>query len=176
MSLIWVTDCDPTRFTCNFYINHIATSPPVSIRQAKMEECNRGFPIIGPCSACTHSSRGLWKASQPDITLSLVAIILRCFQTIWWKCIHCALILPQVFISAISKLGWHNLLPSPNVGNHQRTPSVASSLHLKHHFRLYSAAKNKHSPQESSCEQNAVSFSDISLSEDHDLGMRLRTL
>ena len=39
-----------------------------------MEECNSGFPVIGPH---THFRRGLWKASQPKILLGskfLVAI------------------------------------------------------------------------------------------------------
>ena len=36
-----------------------------------MDECIRGFLIIGPR---THSRRGIWKVSQPEILLSLAAM------------------------------------------------------------------------------------------------------
>ena len=56
--------------------SHVTTSPIIlqprpSIRQAEMEEYSRGFLIVGPR---TRSRKGVWKASQPEILLSLVAM------------------------------------------------------------------------------------------------------
>ena len=36
-----------------------------------MEECNRGLLIVG---SSAHSRRGVWKASQPEILLNVVAM------------------------------------------------------------------------------------------------------
>ena len=54
--------------------SHVTTLPiatPPTDKASRNEECNRGFLIVGPR---TRSRRGVWKASQPEVLLSLVAM------------------------------------------------------------------------------------------------------
>ena len=61
----------PNLISRDSHVTRYLLQPRPSIRQAEMEECNRGFLIVGPRA---RSRRGIWKASQPEILLSLVAV------------------------------------------------------------------------------------------------------
>ena len=61
----------PNLISRDSHVIRYLVQPHPSIRQAEMGECSRGFLIVG---LRTRSRRGVWKASQPEILLSLVAM------------------------------------------------------------------------------------------------------
>ena len=82
MLLKWVKPLNPIRFSHDYILT---ASPPMD--KASLRRCvqySRGFTIVGPRSARTDSRRGLWKASQPEILLSLVAMP-SSILTFWWN-------------------------------------------------------------------------------------------
>ena len=71
----------PNLISRDSHVIRYLVQPRPSIRQAEMGECSRGFLIVGPR---TRSRRGVWKASQPEILLSLVAMPTGAL-TFWWN-------------------------------------------------------------------------------------------
>ena len=89
----------PNLISRDSYVIHYLVQPRPSIRQAEMGECSRGFLIVGPR---IRSRRGVWKVSQPEILLSLVAMPAGAL-TLWWNCI--VLEAPKPYYHKVKTLG-----------------------------------------------------------------------
>ena len=71
-----VAPCDPITFSCD---SHMATyfiaSPPIDKASRKWRHVAGASPSFGHAAlTLNHSRRGLWKAIQPEILLSPVAM------------------------------------------------------------------------------------------------------
>ena len=64
----------PNLISCDLHVTTLPLATPPIDKASRNGACNRGFFIVGPRTRSRSMRRGVWKASQPKILLSLVAM------------------------------------------------------------------------------------------------------